>query len=185
VNQEATGTLVPLVERYLSAVDEILQGSPSDDELLSRVRGLPGGLLGAVTLIGFGLPAAFLPELAAGETGTVAFILDTDGEPMELCVEVRPDRCRVIPAPPLPTSIVRMPAVTFLKIAFKVIDGTDAYMDGLIVADGDIVLAASFGEWFDRAHVGLVKRATELGLSEDQSWLAGKDLSWLTGQEPS
>jgi hypothetical protein len=104
---------------------------------------------------------------------------------MELCVEVRPDRCRVIPAPPLPTSIVRMPAVTFLKIAFKVIDGTDAYMDGLIVADGDIVLAASFGEWFDRAHVGLVKRATELGLSEDQSWLAGKDLSWLTGQEPS
>jgi SCP-2 sterol transfer family len=171
---EDTGTSVRLVREYLREMDEALLGSPDEAEVLARVRGLPGGIEGAITMIGIGLPAAFRPDLAAGEVGTVAFILDADGKRLELHVELAPDRCRVVAPAGQPTTIIQMPAGTFLKVAFKQADGNDAYLDGLVEVEGDIVLAASFGEWFERPHGGMVTRVQELGLTgELPPWLAG------------
>lgn len=170
--QQVASTPIRLVQQYLRDMDEVLLGSPADADVLARVHELPGGIEGAVTLIGIGLPAAFRPDLAAGEVGTVAFVLDADGEKLELYVELAPDECRVVAPTDQPTTIIQMPAATFLKVAFKQEDGNDAYLDGRVEVAGDILLAASFGEWFDRPHAGLVTRAEELGLTgELPQWL--------------
>lgn len=176
--QQDAETAIRLVQQYLREMDEALLGSPGDAELLARVRRLPGGLDGAIALIGIGLPAAFRPDLAAGEVGTVAFLLDTEGARVELYVELAPGECRVVPPPDQPTTVIAMPAATFLRVAFKQQDSNDAYLDGLVEVDGDIVLAASFGEWFDRPHAGLVRRVHELGLAgELPPWLCGAPAS--------
>jgi hypothetical protein len=162
-----TAETVRLAKEYLRAMDATLAGSPTDEEVLDRVRRLPGGIRDAIKLIGVGLPAAFRPDLAAGEVGTVAFLLDAEGEQLELHVELTPGRCRLVPPAAQPATIIQMPAATFLKVAFQQLDGNDAYMDGLVVVDGDIVLATGFGQWFDGPHEGLVARVQELGLTEE------------------
>lgn len=169
------------VYEYLRQLEATLLGSPEQEEILSRIRLLPGGIRGAISFIGVGLPAAFNPELAAGETGIVTFLLTADGEQIELHVEIAPDHCQVLPSCPRPTTIIEMPAAIFLQVAFKERDGNDAYVEGLVNADGDIVLATSFGEWFDRPHADLVTRAQELGVTDELS-LAGP-LAWLAGTD--
>jgi SCP-2 sterol transfer family len=163
--RDSEDTTVERVRAYLQGIEDILQLPLDDTDLLARVGALPGGISGAVEVIGIGLPAAFRADLAAGEIGTVAFVLDAEGEEIELHVELSPDRCRAVERSAQPTTVIKMPAATFLRVAFKQLDGNDAYMDGLVEVAGDIVLATGFGEWFDRPHAGMVGQVQDLGLT--------------------
>jgi len=142
---------------YLETIEDIL-GESSEAEIYSRLAEFPGGVHQAVDLIATGLPAAFIPERSGGETGAVLFTLDSDAETILLCVELRPDECVISNVPEKPRTVIRCSLAMFLKLAFKRLDGYEAYLDKKLNISGDIILAIGFDEWFDKPGISLAER---------------------------
>lgn len=143
---------------YLTLLDEIVGESADDAQMLTRLRGTAGGVSAALDLVAMGIPAAFRPEKAEGETGAVLFVIDADGEENRLCFEFLPDRCE--PADPSVDcgTVITIRLTDFLRIAFKYIDGNDAYLDGLTEVTGDVYIGTNLDQWFDRPSVDLMDR---------------------------
>ncbi|MYS21706.1 hypothetical protein GA0115240_13476 [Streptomyces sp. DvalAA-14] len=135
---------------YLALLDEIVGDSADNEEMLARLRATPEGVAGALELVTTGIPAAFRPEKAEGETGRVLFVIDTDTEQIRLCFEFLPDRCEAVPITDEFATTVRIGVADFLKIAFKYLDGNDAYLNGLTEVTGDVFIATNLDQWFDR-----------------------------------
>jgi len=134
---------------YLGLLEEIVGRSADEVEMLERIRELPDGALGALGLIAFGIPATFRPDQAAGETGSVVFVLNFEGQEIQLCIEILPGECRVVETVEDAAAVIRISLPVFLRIAFKFIDGNDAYLGGLTDVTGDVFLATNLDQWFE------------------------------------
>jgi len=136
------------VGRYLADLEKVVGGA-DDAAIVRGLRALPGGAEGALGLVAAGIPEAFRPQYAGGETGRVLFFLETDGVDIPLCLEILPDGCRLIEPDEQAEAEIRVSLPTFLKIAFKFMDGNDAYVSGLTELKGDVFLATNLDRWFD------------------------------------
>ena len=133
----------------LAAVRRVVLGCPDDAALLAGLRGLPGGPQAAFSLVGGGMPDAFRPERAGGESGLVSFDVDIDGRTERLVLALTPTGCAAAPVEGTPDTAIALGLPTFLRLAFGATTGADAYLDGAVSVTGDVVLAAGFDEWFE------------------------------------
>jgi hypothetical protein len=140
---------------HLALLEELIETSGADDAALERgLAELAGGAEGAVELVAYGMTAAFRPQEADGESGRVQLLLGPDGTPdeareFEVCLEIAAGSCRVVECDDAADSVIRISTPTFLRIAFKFLDGNDAYLAGLTDLTGDVFLATNLDQWFD------------------------------------
>jgi hypothetical protein len=153
----------------LALLDDIAGAAVPDDAMAARLRDFPGGPYGALGLVLLGVPPSFLPGEADGETGTAQFDLDMlDGTRYRMSLEFRLDECRVGGPVDDPSVTVVLSLAVFLRIAFKYLDGNDAYLDGLTEVAGDVFLATRLDQWFD-APIREVAEAVERDLTTEPS----------------
>jgi hypothetical protein len=120
---------------HLALLEELIETSGADDAALERgLAELAGG--------------------AEGESGRVQLLLGPDGTPdeareFEVCLEIAAGSCRVVECDDAADSVIRISTPTFLRIAFKFLDGNDAYLAGLTDLTGDVFLATNLDQWFD------------------------------------
>lgn len=136
-------------EAYLAAVRRSVEEHPSDDELAAAVAALPGGAERLLELLGAGMALAFRPERAAGTRGVVRFVVETADGPVDLSLQLDEEGCRVAGGAVDADTVIRVALPVLLRIAFKQLTGTDAYLDGRVEASGDVVLANSLDTWFE------------------------------------
>ena len=147
--------------RLLRRIEDIVAATPGDEALLGQLRELPGGVRGALTLLTFGTPAAFRADLAGDETGTVVLIVDADGEEVRFCLRIEDGECRIVEPVADPTTTIALSAPTFLRVAYKFMDGNDAHLNGLTEVTGDVFTATNLYEWFDTPLVALDQYTTD------------------------
>ena len=141
--------------RQLTRIEEIVATAPDDEAMFARLREMPGGVRGALALLTFGTPAAFRADLAGAETGSVVLVVDADGEEINTCIEIDDGACRIVAPVADPTTTIVLGAATFLRIAYKFMDGNDAHLNGLTEVTGDVFLATNLYEWFDTPLVAM------------------------------
>src|SRR5262249_36505878 len=95
-----------------------------------------------------GFERTFRPEWAAGACGTVRFEVAMSDRVCELCIAVDETACRIVSELDDPDAEVTIPLPVLVRIAFKQLTGGEAYVDGLVTASGDVVLATSLDSWF-------------------------------------
>ncbi|MEV6104766.1 SCP2 sterol-binding domain-containing protein [Streptomyces sp. NPDC051940] len=134
----------------MARLEALVESAADDAQLLARLAGLPGGPLGALALIVYGIPSAFRPEEAGAETGLVEFRIDVAGVEHGLRLSFGDGSCAVLAeaGPGRPDAVIMISVATFLRIAFKYLDGNDAYLRGETDLDGDVFLATSLDQWF-------------------------------------
>ncbi len=137
--------MLAYARRLQAAVDESL----GDEALLDRVTSFAGGVDGLLRFLADGMARAFDPGRACGETGLVQFAIDVGERTIELWLRIDADGCRSIEDGRDPDAIIAISLAVFLRIAFKRISGADAYVDGLVRASGDVVLATTLDDWFN------------------------------------
>jgi hypothetical protein len=133
----------------LAALELALAECADDDELLARVRALDGGTDRVVRFLADGMASAFRPERAAGASAVVRFVVATGDGRAELWLRIEPDGCRTVAHGTRADTTVTAPLPVLLRIAFKQLTGTDAYIDGRVQVGGDVVLATTLDDWFD------------------------------------
>jgi len=142
---------------YAEQLQAAIHNSAHDEELLDRVRSFAGGSERLLRFLADGMALAFNPERAAGETGLVRFVIEGEAEPIDLWLQIDLDGCRSVEEARDPDAVIGIPLAVFLRIAFKRISGADAYIDGLVHASGDVVLAATLDDWFDPADLAVAR----------------------------
>lgn len=140
---------------YAREVKGIVESS-DDQELVRRIDELRGSIAGLLTFLADGVALAFVPERAQGEVGLVQMVVDTPDGEREVWMRISPDRCQAEAAGGEPDTVLRMSLATFVRIAFKDLTGADAYLEGLIEASGDVVLATTMDDWFDSPDLTVV-----------------------------
>jgi len=135
------------VEAYLEKVGGVL--SESDEVIAAAVAGFAGGTARLLEFLTAGMALAFCPERAEGQTGLVEIHIVTPEGEIPVWLEVGLDECRTSATGSDPDTTVTVPLAVFVRIAFKRLSGADAYMDGLVQAAGDVVLATTLDDWFD------------------------------------
>lgn len=150
---------------FLARLEDVVGRTPDDAEMLDGIRRLPEGTAGALGLILYGVPAIFRPDQAEGETGTVVFALDDGERTVRFCMEFLPGECRVAEPPADPDAVIRLSFAVFLRIAFKFMDGNDAYLAGLTDVTGDVFLATHLDQWFGVPGDALTDEATAARLA--------------------
>jgi hypothetical protein len=108
-----------------------------------------GGVERLLRFLADGMALAFRPERAGGETGLVQFVVQTPDRPVDLWLELRAESCQALTGGSGPDTRLTLALPVFLRIAFKRISGADAYIDGAVIASGDVVLGATLDDWFD------------------------------------
>lgn len=142
---------------YALQLQAAVDDAAHDDDLVARVRGFEGGSGHLLRFLAEGMALAFDPERAAGETGLVQFAIADDACPIDLWLQIDADACRSVEQAGEPDTVIGLPLPVFLRIAFKQISGADAYMDGLVHASGDVVLAATLDDWFDPPNLAMAR----------------------------
>jgi hypothetical protein len=151
------------VEGYLSNISGLL--GLDDGALTAAVAGVEGGAARLLEFLAAGMVLSFRPERAEGQTGLVEVRIETaDGE-VPLWIEIDLDECRTTSTGTDPDTTVTVPLAVFIRIAFKRITGADAYMDGMVRAAGDVVLATTLDEWFDPPDVAAAEAFERLGVA--------------------
>jgi hypothetical protein len=151
------------VETYLGGISDFLGGD--DDAITAALAALEGGITRLLEFLAAGMVISFRPERAEGQTGLVEIHIATPDGEIPLWLEIDLDECRTPVAGSDPDTTVTVPLAVFVRIAFKRISGADAYMDGLVRAAGDVVLATTLDEWFDPPDVAAAEAFERLGLS--------------------
>jgi hypothetical protein len=151
------------VEAYLAGISGILGGD--DDAITAAVAGLEGGTARLLQFLAAGMVLSFRPERAEGQTGLVEIHIVTPEGEIPLWLEVDLDECRTSATGSDPDTTVTVPLAVFVRIAFKRISGADAYMDGMVRAAGDVVLATTLDEWFDPPDLAAAEAFERLGMS--------------------
>lgn len=142
---------------YALALQAAVDDAAHDEDLVARVHGFAGGSGHLLRFLADGMALAFNPERAAGETGLVQFAIADDASPMDLWLQIDVDACRSVEQGGEPDTVIGLPLAVFLRIAFKQISGADAYMDGLVHASGDVVLATTLDDWFDPPNLAMAR----------------------------
>ncbi len=151
------------VEAYLEKVGGVL--SESDDVIDATVAGFAGGTARLLDFLAAGMALAFCPERAEGQTGLVELhIVAPEGE-ISLWLEIGLHECRTSATGSDPDTTVTVPLAVFVRIAFKRLSGADAYMDGLVQAAGDVVLATTLDDWFDPPDLAAAAAFERFGVS--------------------
>jgi alkyl sulfatase BDS1-like metallo-beta-lactamase superfamily hydrolase len=142
---------------YAETLRAAVDAAADDGALLAQVRGFDGGRERLLRFLADGMALAFNPELAAGETGLVQFVIEDEDGTVDLWLQIDLDGCRRADEGPDPDAVIEIPLVVFLQIAFKRMSGADAYIDGLVSATGDIVLATALSDWFDPPDLAMAR----------------------------
>lgn len=145
--------LLAYAENLRAAVDS----AADDAELLAQVQNFGGGREGLLRFLADGMALAFNPELAAGEVGLVQFVIEDESGTVDLWLRIDLDGCQRVDEGPDPDAVIEIPLAVFLQIAFKRTSGADAYIDGLVSASGDIVLATALSDWFDPPDLAMAR----------------------------
>jgi SCP-2 sterol transfer family len=151
------------VEAYLAGISGILGGD--DDAITAAVAGLEGGTARLLRFLAAGMVLSFCPERAEGQTGLVEIHIVTPEGEIPLWLEIDLDECRTSATGSDSDTTVTVPLAVFVRIAFKRISGADAYMDGMVRAAGDVVLATTLDEWFDPPDLAAAAAFERFGLS--------------------
>jgi hypothetical protein len=149
------------VEAYLGGVSDVL--GQDDDTVTATVAGLEGGIPRLIEFLAAGMTLAFRPERAEGQTGLVEIHIETPGGEIPLWLDIDLDEVRTAVTGTDPDTTVTVPLPVFIRIAFKRLSGADAYMDGMVRAAGDVVLATTLDEWFDAPDVAAAEAFERLG----------------------
>lgn len=139
------------VEAYLGGISSVLE--LDDDAVTATVAGLEGGISRLIQFLAAGMALSFRPDLAEGQTGLVEIHIDTPDGEIPLFLDIDLDGVRTASTGSNPDTTVTVPFPVFLRIAFKRLTGADAYMEGMVRAAGDVVLATTLDEWFDAPDV--------------------------------
>ena len=151
------------VEAYLAGVSDIL--GRGDDAITAAVAGLEGGIPRLIEFLAAGMALSFRPERAEGQTGLVEIRIQTPDGDIPLWLDIDLDEVRTAATGSDPDTTVTVPVAVFVRIAFKRLTGADAYMDGVVRAAGDVVLATTLDEWFDPPDVAAAEAFERLGVS--------------------
>jgi hypothetical protein len=149
------------VEAYLEKVGDVL--SESDDVVVATVAGFAGGTARLLEFLTAGMALAFQPDRAQGQTGLVEIHIVTPEGEVPVWLEIDLDECRTSATGADPDTTVTVPLAVFVRIAFKRLSGADAYMDGMVQAAGDVVLATTLDDWFDPPDLAAAAAFERLG----------------------
>lgn len=134
---------------YLEALREAVELSADDAELAARVARLPGGDESVLAFLADGMARSFQPDRAIGAYGTVRFAVETAVGELDLWFAFDEAGCHPEPAAAQPDATIEIPLAVLVRIAFKELTGSEAYVGGLVKASGDVILATSIDGWFD------------------------------------
>ncbi len=99
-----------------------------------------------------GMKAAFLPNVAAGQSAVIQWDVGTKGGTRSWQLNVAGGKCDVAEGSPDTASVTMVIGLPdFLRLLTREVDGMTAFMTGKLVVNGDVMLATMMQSWFDQS----------------------------------
>jgi putative sterol carrier protein len=134
-----------------SALRALVEGSSSNEELVTTVQRQEGGVGGVLDKVFHGMTESFNPAKAAGQQATVQYEISAPDGTHEYAMRIADGRCEVDKGRvESPRVTIRIGLADFLGLITGKAAGMQLFMTGKLKVSGDLFFAQTYQAWFDR-----------------------------------